>query len=683
MRLLLLVVLAGFVALLELRHPYYFLQDDNRTTYLGQILAHWRGLRDGELPLYNFHQLLGLPAFAFGPVVLFYPPAYAALLASQALWGHPYATIDLLVTLHLAAGLLGMERLLRHLGLSSAAVALGALSWPLSSMAVYVASSWWSVAGVIAYLPWTILLALRLLRQPTAGALATLAVVRAAFVYVGHVQFFVYAACFELLCALLAARAIYAGGWRRRVRPLTAYLSSLYLTAALALPFVQTQWFHTTQSRERAAPLGFSAFRAGSYNVLEWLEGTVNPFRPLAGGHEFLYPYLSFSGHATVLLLLGAPLLLRRAAPATALPPHVFTVPLAVAFLWTIGALDRIVYLAPVLNRFRWHFRINVVVVFFMVVVAAQALAAAGGVLRRRYGERTWRAVAAAALLVQLGGFLALYGTQPPRPINVRPSRERPPLREPLATSLAHGRIVALGFHSADPYTAAQLAFDYASLWGLFQYGGSATLPPAAHHDRFVGLVGKDERRLRHDGVFKPAEVPVGDFARWAVAWYLVAKNAEDPAETRRYRQQLAAHGMTVVAEDERRIVFADPHAQPLVALDDGRARQSLQPRIGGRSLAVRFRPDDRARQLVAAFLARPGLSAQTGDGRPLPLHRDPLDRLVVAVPPAVDGVRFVYDDPALRRGVRNGGLLLAASPLLFWWLRRSAAPGGLEPAPS
>ena len=667
-------MLAGFLALLELRNPYYFLQDDNRTAYLPQLVAHWRGLRAGELPLYNFHQFRGVPALALGPVLLFYPPAYAALLLSQLLWGHPFATMDLLVAGHLAVGLLGMQRLLRRLGLPPSAVAFGALTWPLSSMAVYTASSWWSVAGVVAYLPWTIHLALLLIQRPSARLLVALVAVRTLFLYAGHVQFFVYATCFELLCVLLAARAAAVGGWRPLARAVGPYLLTLYLSAALTLPFVQTLWHHVERSSERAGPLSYSTFRYGSYNLLEWAAGTVDPYRARAGSDE-PYPHLSFTGHVSVLLLVIAPLLLRRSPPTT-VPPRAFALPLGVAFLWTVGALDRVIYLLPVLNRFRWHFRLNVVVVFFMIVVAAMAFAAARRALGRRYGDPAARAAVAVALLVQLGGLAVLYGTQPQRAFS--PVLERPPLREPLAAMLASGRLVALGFHAGDPFSAAQLAYDYASLWGLFQYGGYRHPQlPAVYDQRVFDLSREDERRPQHDGVFKPSALPFEHFAEWAVAWYVVAKNGARPAETERYRQLLGDRGMTVAAEDGRRIVFHDPRAKPLVALVDGRARLALSPRLGGRSLAVRVPPSAHPRQLVAAFFAHPGLTAWTATGRRLVLHHDPLGRLVVTVPPRVDGVRFVYDEPTLRNGARNAALLLLlAVPLLWWWLPRRERTG-------
>jgi hypothetical protein len=682
---LLLAVLGAVLALLEWRHPYYFLQDDNRTSQLGLFVQYARGLASGELPLYDFHQFLGMPSFTVGSVALFYPPVYVAVWLSRALLGHPDATIDLLVALHLAIGLLGMRRLGRHLGLTAAAAAYAALTWPLSSMVVFSASSWWNVVGVVAFLPLTLLLALRLLAVPDAAAVARLVAVRGLLLYLGHVQLFVYATCFEVLCVLLAATAGPQGGARALLRRLAPYGLSLYLGAALALPMVEPLWSYSVHSTERAAPFPFTAFHDGSYSIVAWLQGAVDPWRadpdyyaaPIGYWRERVFPYLSFTGYLTLALLPALPLL--RRAPAGRQPARVFVVPLLVAFLWTTGALDRWLYLVPVLNRFRWHFRVNVFVVFFLIVVAALVFTAVERRLAPRLGAARLRRLTAAALAVQLAGLVALYTLTPQRTFNHRAMAERPPLREPLAPLFADGRIVALGYRSADPYGTAQVGFDYASLWGLYQYAGYANLVSRQHARHVRDIADPSDRRPSHDGVLKAAAVPIHELRRWAVSWYVVGRDDEEPAATERYERQLARAGLQRVATDVRRTVWRDAHAEPLVALLDGDARQSLAPALSGHSLGVRFAPAPRPRRLVAAFLATPGLTAEDGNGRPLPSGPDAIERLVVTVPPGVAAVRIVHHEPELLRGTRHALALYA--PVLLgwgWWRlrRRGAAPG-------
>ncbi len=659
----LLVILGAFLLLLEQRHPYYFLQDDNRTQLLPLLLQYARALRGGELPLYDFHQFLGSPSFSLVSVALFYPPMYGALALSRVLWGHAYATIDLLVAAHFAVGLLGMRRLLRHLGVSSPAVALGALSWPLASIAVYTATSWWLVAGVIAYLPWMVLLSLRLVAAGRARTMATLVLVRALLLAIGHLQFFVYAVGFEVLCTLLVVAG--RGDRRWRIRAARLYLASLYVSAALALPMVEPVWHHASLASERATPFDYAYFHDGSYDVLTWLAGAVDPFRgdpayfarPLEEWRDRVLPYLAFCGHLTLLLALALPLLRWRGWVASPLPLPLrgIAVPLLVALLWTVGALDRGLYLVPVLDRFRWHFKVQVFLVFFLLLLAALALTGCQRVLARRLGARRALAVVLAALALHLASFAWLYGAFPRRSFNYRRMVETPPLREPLAARLRSGRIVSLGFLAADPYGAAQLAYDYASGWGLFQYAGYGNLLSRQHAAHLVGFLDGGKR----DGVYKRREVPVRDFEAWGVAWYVLGKNEEDPGETTSYRALLRAHGLQPIAEDARRVIFHDPHAEPLVALHAGPTTLPLTPVVGGSSLRVRFPAAARERQLVAGFLAVPGFSARGRGGERLELGADARGRMVVAVPPGVDGVRLVYREAQLERGVVQAAALL------------------------
>src|SRR5659263_672398 len=50
-----------FFVIIEIRHPYMFLQDDNRDLGLPNFVHAYRSLMNGEIALFNFHQYLGTP----------------------------------------------------------------------------------------------------------------------------------------------------------------------------------------------------------------------------------------------------------------------------------------------------------------------------------------------------------------------------------------------------------------------------------------------------------------------------------------------------------------------------------------------------------------------------------------------------------------------------------------------
>ena len=62
----LLVILGAFFAALELKAPYYFLQDDNRDYSLPLWVGSARALAAGELGEFNFYQSLGMPLLSSG-----------------------------------------------------------------------------------------------------------------------------------------------------------------------------------------------------------------------------------------------------------------------------------------------------------------------------------------------------------------------------------------------------------------------------------------------------------------------------------------------------------------------------------------------------------------------------------------------------------------------------------------
>ena len=111
----LLLASLAWLAGLQAAFPSYFLWDDNATFFLPQYAFNWRTLAEhGELPLVSFHQYLGYLYHGSGQSAVLYPVVYLAAGLSQALLGDLRHTMDVLATLHLAAGALAMSVLLRH-----------------------------------------------------------------------------------------------------------------------------------------------------------------------------------------------------------------------------------------------------------------------------------------------------------------------------------------------------------------------------------------------------------------------------------------------------------------------------------------------------------------------------------------------------------------------------------------
>ena len=111
-----LAVVAAFLFSLELAHPYYFLQDDNRDMTLPFYALAARTLAAGDVAQYNFFQALGTPLLATGQAGVLNPAVYLAIAGSRVLFGHVFAAIDLLVAAYFVAGAAGMLFLASGLG---------------------------------------------------------------------------------------------------------------------------------------------------------------------------------------------------------------------------------------------------------------------------------------------------------------------------------------------------------------------------------------------------------------------------------------------------------------------------------------------------------------------------------------------------------------------------------------
>jgi hypothetical protein len=671
------IVAAVWLAL-EYKQPYYFLQDDNLTSGVGTLSYHTRAVAHGELPLYNFHQLLGIPLAALGFTSAYYLPTYPVAALSQLVLGHVQGTYELIVLLHLLLGAAGAHALARELSFSRAAALLTGSSWPLCSMGIFTASSWWNASGVTGYFPWLICLALRGFRGQTL-AFAVLAVARAWFFSVGHVQYFVYGALFE---ALLVATIVLVERARAGKLALTGaggYALSVYATAALCLPVIALFLDAAKRSVERAGALPYRHFHFGHFELGAWLRGVFWPFqdmpdyyaRPL---HEWIArssQFLAYPGSVVVALCALGPALLLwpRARRALSHTPGTlaFLLFFSITWVWATGLLDPLIYQLPLLNRFRWAFKLNYFVLFALVMLAGAVLTS----VRQALGKPRWfGALELTLLAVQIASLAWLYLGFPPRPFNGREIVERPPLREALAERLRSGRIVSLGIDAADPYSAHLLGFDYASAWGLFQLAGYENMRSRKHDDVVQGFTDGDPERLQFDGVFKGTDIPLDKFRAWGVRWYVIGKDKRGRL-LQHYRSALQRAGLVVEHDEPHRLVLRDDASLPLLHWSDTHEPVAIA-HAGGETLRARFAAAPTSRQLVMAFLANDELVAEDALGRRLTLSNDTTGRVLVDVPAGVQAVTLAYRPLALRQGLTASALMLAAPLVLGLGLRTS-----------
>ena len=91
-----LLISAIFFAVIEIRFPYFFLNDDNADSYLCVYKHSVRSVLSGEFPFYNFHQFCGSRFFGTGQTGSLNPLVYLSAFISTIIFGHFDATIDIM-----------------------------------------------------------------------------------------------------------------------------------------------------------------------------------------------------------------------------------------------------------------------------------------------------------------------------------------------------------------------------------------------------------------------------------------------------------------------------------------------------------------------------------------------------------------------------------------------------------
>lgn len=320
-----------------------------------------------------------------------------------------------------------------------------------------------------------------------------------------------------------------------------------------------------------------------------------------------------------------------------------FVIPTALALLWSSSLpFNGLLYMLPILNRFRWPFKMAVFLDFFLILIAAVVLA---GLAERIPWKRKAKELLLLGLIgVQLLNFLFLYMVMPYRDFGEHHG-DSLPLLEPLREELVGGRIVSVGFKVWEPTasnsrsykTAPTLGFNYATLWSLEQFAG------------YEPFIGKDNDRatlgLNFTAIY-PSSAPLRvEYLRKAgVCWYLLPPELEEE-----YGALFASYGIVRRFEDGDRVVFYDPGAVAMVSfarVAGGVESYSLTTN------SIRVETDlEEPGVLVLNYLYHANFRA-TVDGEPVRLVADEGIGMRVEVPAGEHRVVVEYVDPDFRFGL-------------------------------
>jgi len=296
-------------------------------------------IRSGEMPLWNPHQLCGMPFLANGQSAVLYPPN-ALFLAMPAKYAFGWSAL-----LHLAlAGWLTYALARKSLSLSPLAATLAGLAYQLSGFVV----SWAPMTAALDTMAWIpgLLLAVKLLwERPTALRTGLLGAVVALILLAGHMQFAYYG------LATMVAYGLSLACWDRSKggRPQLARLGLMgagvafgaVLAAGQLLPTLELSQVNHRPA-ERSAE-GFAFLRQWALSPpLAASLFTMAPFGNPSRGTWLAYPqnYAEICGTVgTATVLLAAVALVRRPRREAGFLAILASVALLVAFGTPLAAL--------------------------------------------------------------------------------------------------------------------------------------------------------------------------------------------------------------------------------------------------------------------------------------------------------------------------------------------------------
>ena len=222
---------AGALAFLEFRDPFYFCQDDALVLELPATLFACRSLWQGILPEYNPCNFLGSPLLSVGGGLL-YPPLWAAYAFARHVLGAEVATFDVFAIGHLIAGYWITWFAARRSGAGGILAALCAAGFVLAGPLVVMGRSWHVFATMAVFIPGLHILAQWLWRGGLERRWAIATGIALGLLYhAGFPQLFVIGTGLFMALIVLAA-ACRVMPWRQVVWLVPA----LMIAAALALP---------------------------------------------------------------------------------------------------------------------------------------------------------------------------------------------------------------------------------------------------------------------------------------------------------------------------------------------------------------------------------------------------------------------------------------------------------------
>ena len=561
------LVISIFFAILQNVFPYFFLHDDNRAQYIAYYVSNYNSILRGEIPFFSFHQFAGMPHMSNGQSGVFFIPAYIAVFLSKAIFDHVFFTIDILSYFLIIASAFGTLRFLREIGVNDKAALIGSLIYPLNSFVLFVGNSWIVVTGTAAFFPWMMFLSLKLFHKPSLRNCLYLVICRVLFFTLGHMQYFIYSIVMELGFYIVlwitegfshsspnVRKRLFSPNNKKAAFLLFSIIANVFLVMPLLLPGFERM----VNSAGRASALYYEVFISGGTNIEAFISGLLRPFE----FHGFLQ-FTSFVGRLTLVLCVicgiavTAMVLRKKKNPFTKYLIAIFVMALF-CFLWQTNIIAPVMYRIPIINRFRWHYKLQLLFFFYLTAFAAIGYSLSCVAIENLVKKRAKLIISLLAYLIiaiQTTEFIQVYAFTYDRPLSLRTWEDSPPFEEPLAYLLSGGRYISVGFDFGHMEVLHTLGYSLPQKYGLFSLAGYEMLLPANNYEPSLGLNKSGFYNQLSSGDYEISDLD--HFRNWGVRYYVVNNEFIENFGPLSFGE--------VIFEDDKRTVFYDSEALQLV----------------------------------------------------------------------------------------------------------------------
>ncbi len=630
------------LAILEWHSPQYFLQNDNLDYYFPVFSYNLNALEQGSLAEYEFFQFTGIPHLSCGQSAVLYPPATLSVWLSKQLSGRIDYAIDLYAAMHVLFGAVLSYLLLIEARLRPGFALWGALSWIFCPFVMIIGRTWIPVVVWAAWFPAILYLVLRFVRAPHLRSMTLLALARTALCFSGHSQFTMLTFIFEVLAVSSALGLVRPKlNWRLA----TLYISGWVLTGLLASPFLLPVSYQVELSQLRAEPLTLEQMASLGMNVGSFIWGHLLPFYtigvPGGAAMEQTLLYLShISWPALAGVFLGLWQMTFNHGNRRLILAFCFMMA-AFSYAWSANLFLDIFASLPVLNRFRWSFKLQFFTSFFMIAIAALVFSNLANTRWRRF-----------IYVATFANFLWFYLYLPARSWGLHPP---PAIVNPYPQIDTNYRTMTLGYPVLNAPALPGLGYGYSLLLQLPHLSG---YEPLASKDRFA--IARNEAHL---GSFNalPGKSDWEHFEKWAVRFFVVTELRKD------IQAALHERGFHELARSQGSILFDNPTARPLGTLQlQGQSPQRIPVRIQ----ANRLQLESSEGLLSLAFVQDP-FHRVTIDGTSAEFVSKPGFPMELKIPSGQQHqIQIEYSNPLFRKGLVWAIVGSLSLFLLLWWLK-------------